>query len=141
MGGRERRRSRVRRRRDRDRWSLTVAGAPEEPSARSRRRASRGRDRGPEKTILKGGTSGHVHQVFCSVERPWRSRSRRERGFIWGLIRRPGTAATGGGNPRSCTLVFLFTDDGPGGAVVAVGGEGLGLNESIREPPVVEETE
>jgi hypothetical protein len=37
--------------------------------------------------------------------------------------------------------VFLFTDDGPGGAVAAVGGEGLDLNESIRVPPVVEETE
>ena len=32
-------------------------GTPEEPSTRSRRRASRGRDRGPEKAIVKGGNS------------------------------------------------------------------------------------
>jgi hypothetical protein len=35
----------------------------------------------------------------------------------------------------------LFTDDGPGGAVVDVGGESQGLIEAIRETPVVEETE
>src|SRR5262249_31939955 len=32
----------------------TVVGAREEPSPRSRRRGSRGRDRGPEKTLIKG---------------------------------------------------------------------------------------
>jgi hypothetical protein len=35
----------------------------------------------------------------------------------------------------------LFTGDGFGGAVVDVEGESQGPNESIRETPVVEETE
>jgi hypothetical protein len=35
----------------------------------------------------------------------------------------------------------LFTSDGLGGAVVDVEGESQGLDESIRETPVVEETE
>ena len=34
-----------------------------------------------------------------------------------GLIRAPGTALVAGGNRRSCTLVFLFRGDGPGGTV------------------------
>jgi hypothetical protein len=58
-----------------------------------------------------------------------------------GGIRRPGTVAVAGGNRRSCTPGFLFTDDGPGGAAVAVGRESQGQTESIRAPPVVEETE
>jgi hypothetical protein len=38
-----------------------------------------------------------------------------------GLIRRQRAAAVAGGNRRSCTLVDLFSGDGPGGAVPDVG--------------------
>jgi hypothetical protein len=76
---------------------------------------------GRRRPSARGGTRGHVHRDFCPVERPRRSRFRRPRGFIWGSIRSPGTAAPVGGKRRSCTLEFLFTGGGPGGAVVDVG--------------------
>jgi len=61
--------------------------------------------------------------------------------FRRGLNREPERGVVGGRDRQSCTSELLFTGDGPGGAVVDVGGESQGLNESGRGTSVVEETE
>src|SRR4051794_41403005 len=61
--------------------------------------------------------------MFCPVERPWRSRSRRGRGLQNGFDSGAREGRGSGKESQSCTLEFLFTGDGPGGAVMDVGGE------------------
>src|SRR6266536_2190515 len=84
MGGRERRRSRVRRR-DWDRWFPNRRGTLEEPSTRSRRRASRGRDRGPEKAIVKGRNIRSCTLVILFSETVLEEPSTAGEGFHMGL--------------------------------------------------------
>jgi hypothetical protein len=109
MGGREWGRSRVRPR-DCDRWFLNRRGALEEPSPRSRKRASRGRDRRPGKAIVKERNIRSCTLGFLFtrtvLEEPFTAGERTSRR---GLIRGPEKASVKGGNSQPCALGFLFT--------------------------------
>src|SRR4051812_38901585 len=109
MGGREWGRSRVRPR-ESDRWFLNRRGAVEEPSTRSRVRASRGGDRGPGKALVKERNFRSCTLGFLftrtALEESFRAGERTSRR---GLVRGPEEASIKGGNSQSCTLWFLFT--------------------------------
>jgi hypothetical protein len=54
-----------------------------------------------------------------------------------GLIRRRGTATVAGANRRPCTLEFMFSKGGPGGATPDIGGRPRAWNAPVRETSVV----
>jgi hypothetical protein len=55
---------------------------------------------------VNGLPEGFSGSVVAVVEEP----STVARGLVMGVIRRPGRAVAGGGSPRLCTVVVLFSE-------------------------------
>jgi hypothetical protein len=114
----------------------------EEPLTAGERTSRRGLIRRPKQASVQGGNS-----QSCTLDILF-SRTALEEPFTTAGEFDPGLDAGDQGRPPQregprddADQSLLFTGDGPGGAVVGVGGESPVLEESVRGTSVVEETE